>query len=160
MAFFNFVVTGYSLIDWIKHDPTVPASAKEQIQIDALYTDTWLKVCGDLATAAKHFKFTIRVPEMSSASSSSGYGMGRFGKGGFGVGEESINIVLNDGTSYNGLDFLQGVLSSWDAFFLKHGIWEPTTRSSGRRHFAAVSSLRSAPLNAGVRGIYAVKRIY
>ena len=121
-GFFNFVVTGYSLIDWIKHDPTVPASAKEQIQIDALYTDTWLKVCGDLATAAKHFKFTIRVPEMSSASSSSGYGMGRFGKGGFGVGEESINIVLNDGTSFNVFDFLQGVLSSWDEFFVTHGI--------------------------------------
>ena len=24
--FFNFVVTGYSLIDWIKNDPAVPAA--------------------------------------------------------------------------------------------------------------------------------------
>ena len=27
--FFNFVVTGYSLIDWIKNDPSVPSSAKK-----------------------------------------------------------------------------------------------------------------------------------
>lgn len=54
--FFNFVVTGYSLIDWVKNDPAVPASAKAKAVVDGLHKDTWLKVCGDLATASKHFE--------------------------------------------------------------------------------------------------------
>ena len=58
--FFNFVVTGYSLIDWIKNDPAVPAAAKAAVS--PLYSDPWLKVCGDLATASKHFILTTRVP--------------------------------------------------------------------------------------------------
>lgn len=121
-AFFNFVVTGYSLIDWVKNDPTVPASAKTQTEIASLYGDSWLKVCGDLAIAAKHYKFTKRVPVTASATSDTGFGMGRYGKGGFGIGEESINITLNDGTSFPGLDFVQGVLHSWERFFTKHSI--------------------------------------
>jgi hypothetical protein len=54
----NFVVTGYSIIDWIKNDPSVPQSAKEQNQIESLYNNQWLKVCGNLANASKHFKLT------------------------------------------------------------------------------------------------------
>jgi hypothetical protein len=47
-AFFNFVVTGYSLIDWIKNDPSIHTAAKTQPEVHALYADKWLKVCGDL----------------------------------------------------------------------------------------------------------------
>lgn len=59
---FNFVVTGYSMIDWIKNDPSVPASAKARALAQGLYDDQWLKICGDLATAVKHFKLTVRKP--------------------------------------------------------------------------------------------------
>ena len=52
---FNFVVTGYSMIDWVKHDPSIPATAKAPAAVQTLYDDKWLKVCGDLATAVKHF---------------------------------------------------------------------------------------------------------
>jgi hypothetical protein len=110
-AFFNFVVTGYSLIDWIEKDPGVPAAAKTQI--DALYADKWLKVCGDLATAAKHFALTQRKPITSSATSQQGYGMGRYGKGAWGVGEESIEVALNDGTRFSALELVEGVLGTW-----------------------------------------------
>src|SRR5206468_10738246 len=65
----NFVVTGYSLIDWIKHDPTVPAAAKVGSEIDSLYHDPWLTLCGDLATAAKHFELTTRKPTASGVRS-------------------------------------------------------------------------------------------
>jgi hypothetical protein len=40
---FNFVVTGYCMIDWIKNDPAIPASAKAAVQ--RLYTDEWLRIC-------------------------------------------------------------------------------------------------------------------
>src|SRR5262245_23187408 len=79
--FFNFVVTGYSLVDWLKHEPSVPRAA-----IEAMYKDQWIKICGDLATASKHYQLTSRPPIVSDTKSSQGWGMGRFGKGGWGVG--------------------------------------------------------------------------
>jgi len=119
---FNFVVTGYSIIDWIKNDPSVPQSAKDQNQIQSLYNNQWLKVCGDLATASKHFTLTHRQLITSSSTSSQGFGVGRFGKGGFGIGEESIEILLNDGTNYDGLDLVNGVLNEWRQYFQLHGV--------------------------------------
>ncbi|WP_341710396.1 hypothetical protein [Limnobacter sp.] len=121
-SFFNFVITGYSMIDWVKNDLTVPSTAKLPAIVQGLYNDPWLKVCGDIATASKHFTLTKRTPITSSASSSSGFGVGRFGKGVYGVGEESIEVCLNNGTSFHCLDLVQGVLSSWQTFFSAHGI--------------------------------------
>jgi hypothetical protein len=119
---FNFVVTGYSMIDWVRNDPAVPTSAKAKIVIEGLREDKWLKVCGDLATASKHFKLKRRVPVTSSATTSQGYGAGRYGKGGYGVGEESIEIQLNDGTKFYCLELVQGVIDTWQTFFTAHSI--------------------------------------
>ena len=118
--FFNFVVTGYSLIDWVKNDPSVPTAAKSAVS--SLYSDAWLKVCGDLATASKHFILTMRVPVTADASSKRGWGCGRLGKGGWGQGEESIVVMLNDGASYSGLDLVSGVLQTWERFFTSYGM--------------------------------------
>ena len=119
---FNFVITGYSMIDWVKNDPSVPVAAKAANVVQALYDDQWLKVCGDLATAGKHFTLTSRTPITDSTRSERGFGVGRFGTGAFGVGEESIEIQLNDGTTFDSLDLVKGVLSSWKAFFSAYGI--------------------------------------
>lgn len=119
---FNFVVTGYSLVDWVKKDTSVPAAARTAKEVDVLYADRWLEVCGDLATAAKHFTFKKRIPITTSATSRKGWGMGRLGKGGYGVGEESIKVQLNDGTEFSALELVKGVLASWDNFFSRHGI--------------------------------------
>jgi len=119
---FNFVVTGYSMIDWVRNDPAVPASAKTANAIQGLYNNKWLKVCGDLATASKHFKLTRRMPVTSSAITSQGFGVGRYGKGGYGIGEESIEVQLNDGTTIHCLDLDQGVVDFWQSFFSAHGI--------------------------------------
>ena len=93
-ALFNFVVTGYSMIDWVKNDPSVPSGAKTKIEVESLFSDQWLKICGDLATAVKHFTLTQRTPITSSATSGQGFGVGRFGKGAFGIGEEGIDVNL------------------------------------------------------------------
>lgn len=120
--FFNFVVTGYSLIDWIRNDPSVPSTAKATPVVDGLYNNVHLKVCGDLATASKHFSMTRRVSITDSATSDQGFGVGRYGVGGFGVGEGSIEIVLDDGTSFNALDLARDVVQVWQSFFKQHGI--------------------------------------
>lgn len=85
-AFFDFVDTGYSLIDWIRNDPAIPESAKTKAELDILYEAPWLKVCGDLANSSKHFTLIRRRPVTVEATSKSGYGMGRFGAGSFGRG--------------------------------------------------------------------------
>ncbi len=121
-ALFNFVVTGYSLIDWIKHDSNVPSHARSSEEITNLYEDKWLKVCGDLATSAKHFKITKRKPVIDATKSREGWGMGRYGKVGYGVGEVSIMVMLSDGSEFSALELMNGVLASWDVFFSKHEI--------------------------------------
>jgi hypothetical protein len=122
--FFNFVITGYSLIKWVEKDPSVPVSAKTKPEIDGLYKNHWLKVCGDIANASKHFTLDLkkRKPITSGANVSTGWGCGRWGKGGWGVGEEQIDIVLNDGTAISGLNFITNVLKEWEQFFKKHNI--------------------------------------
>src|SRR2546429_8216002 len=50
--FFNFVVTAYSLVDWIDHDPTVPITAKAPAEIAALRADQWLLLCGEIGRAS------------------------------------------------------------------------------------------------------------
>lgn len=120
--FFNFVVTAYSLIDWIEHDPAVPAAAKATTEIAALRADPWLLLCGDAATGAKHFKLTRRTPTASKVSVTQGCGVGRLGKGKWGVGEENITMHMPDGSVYGALELVAGVLGVWATFFSRHGI--------------------------------------
>lgn len=118
--FFNFVVTAYSLIDWIIEAPSSSCSLKEAAK--SLRGNPMLKICGDIANASKHFKLTCRVPITSSVSSTQGWGCGDFGKGGWGTGEEQIEIVLNDASSISGQQFIQDVLTMWTTFFAEHHI--------------------------------------
>ena len=119
---FNFVVTGYTMIEWVKNDPKVPSVAKAGSVVQGLYDDQWLKVCGDLANACKHFILDRRKPVTKSANSARGWGAVRYGKGGYGVGEESIEVQLNDGTSFQCLDLVKNVLATWQSFFKSHGM--------------------------------------
>ncbi|WP_445175646.1 hypothetical protein [Microcoleus sp.] len=124
--FFNFVVTGYSLIDWVKEDPSVPQTV--QTAAKNIYKDInhdqwkWIKRCGDIATASKHFTVTRRQLITSSATSEQGFGVARYGLGGFGEGEERIEVTLTDGLSFDCLQLVDGVMNTWEDFFSSHGI--------------------------------------
>jgi hypothetical protein len=120
--FFNFVITAYHITDWIKSDPSVPASAKNDI--GSMYQNTYVAICRDLANSSKHFSLLANYPNRvtDSAESEQGFGCGRFGFGGFGVGEEQIDIECTDGSKYNTLELAQNVLNSWESFFDRHGI--------------------------------------
>lgn len=120
--FFNLVITAYSLIDWVKNDPSIPAAARTQAEIDRVHKDPWLKVCGDLANAGKHFVLSKRKPAATNVTSDSGYGIGRFGKGAFGEGERDIQVHIDGGYVWTALEFSTGVLQAWIQFFERHGI--------------------------------------
>jgi hypothetical protein len=119
---FNFCVTGYSMIDWVKNDPNIPDAARTAAVVKGLRNDQWLKVCGDLANACKHFKLEKRIPVTDAAISTRGWGIGRYGTGGYGISEESIDIQLNDSRSFQCLDLVKKVLATWQDFFNAHGI--------------------------------------
>ncbi len=113
---FNFVVTAWSMIDWVKNDRSLPNNVQD------LYNDQWLKICQEIATGYKHFRLDPdrrrRPPITSSANSATGFGHGRLGKGPFGKGEESITIHLNDNRSFYALELVEGVLNTWKNYFL------------------------------------------
>ena len=121
-TFFNFVVTGYSMIDWVRNDPSLPSSTQGKNAIDALYSDRWLKICGDFATAIKHFKLTSRTSMVAKTVTDQGFGVGRFGIGPLGVGEHHIDIELDCGTHVNALELVTGVIETWKDFFQTHGL--------------------------------------
>ncbi|SRR6266487_708322 len=119
---FNFVVTAYHIIDWIKNDPSVPTPVKTDVQ--SMYSNTYVAVCRDLANASKHFALdkNYKGSVTAKTSATGGYGVGRYGKGGYGIGEQSIVVVLTDGQRFDALELAQKVLDAWGAFFATHGL--------------------------------------
>lgn len=118
--FFNFVVTAYSLLDWVKNDTSTPVAAA--IAAPNLYANCWIKICGDIANASKHFTLTRKIPITQRVDSNSGFGVGRYGVGAWGIGEEEIEIELTDGTKISSLHFVNEVLQVWRNFFFTYGM--------------------------------------
>lgn len=121
-CFFNLVITAYHLTDWIKNDTSIPLAAKNDI--NSMYLNQHVAVCRDIANASKHFSlsrdYKNQVTDLAHASQ--GYGCGRFNKGLYGVGEESIDIECSDGTKLSSIELAKEVLAAWEVFFSKHGI--------------------------------------
>lgn len=121
-AFFDFVVTGYSLIDWVKNDTSLPDAARTEAAIQGLHAEPWLKVCGDLAVASKHFTLTRRKPVTTKVTSTRGWGVGRYGRGPYGQGEREIEVHIASAPTWTALEFATGVLQAWLEFFQRHRI--------------------------------------
>lgn len=121
--FFNFVITAYSLADWIQNDPTVPPSAKTDLQ--RFRGIIQIQICRDLANASKHFQLNPKLnpnPEVTAADSKQGFGAGRFGVGDYGTGEEEITVVLSADNEISGVDLIEDTLREWSHFFTIHRI--------------------------------------
>jgi len=119
--FFNLVVTGYHILDWIKNTESIPTTTREAVK--NMYENEYISVCRDVANASKHSKFkeNYKNRKIKSAESMQGpLGTGRFGKGVFGVGEEQITIECLDGCKHDALKFAKAVLQTWDVFFKEH----------------------------------------
>ena len=117
---FNFVATGYHLLEWVEKDPQVPASAKTNLL--AVRHASSIATCRDLTNASKHFSLKLNYQNQvtTSAKSVRGFGVGRCGMCGYGVGEESISIILKDGTTLNALKLARDTVNEWESFFSHH----------------------------------------
>jgi hypothetical protein len=121
--FFNFVVTGWSLRDWINSDTSLPSTVRAAL--DNLHQrDLWLGLCRDFANASKHFTLTYTSKIVSATPTDEGpgtvYGSGVYGAGVYGRGAADIDIRLNDGRQLYCPDLVKGVIATWEAFFVRH----------------------------------------
>lgn len=115
--FFNFVITAYSLADWIKNDLRLPDAVRTYPVASKSNGDQILLLCGEIANGSKHFALRKANPQARAITSSQGWGMGRYGRGAYGVGEESIVIAMADGTERHCLEFVDDVVAFWESFF-------------------------------------------
>jgi len=119
---FNFCVTAYHLLEWIRKDPL--ASGISSSEISALQEHKLLRACRDLANASKHFRLKTGYKNQvvkDSSVQSQGWGNGPWGSMPWGGGD-FIVIELSDGSSYYLDQFRDGVLGLYEAFFADHSL--------------------------------------
>jgi len=113
-AFFDFAVTACHLPEWMQSDPSSPGRNRlAMIRRDPNYI-----VCREIANASKHFR--VRGSAVASVESEQGFGIGRFGHGGHGLGEEAIMLELTGGTSLDALEFIRSLLELFAPSFALH----------------------------------------
>jgi hypothetical protein len=117
--FFNLIITAYHIKDWIINDHSL--TTKIRANVKSLADNKYFAMCHDIANASKHLILKY-PPKTNSAVSNQGWGYGRWGKGLFGVGEESIEIEWSDGTKIDALELSKEILLFWETFFLKNNI--------------------------------------
>lgn len=111
---FNLLITAYHLQEWIDKDPDVPIFVRTRL--GEVRSHPRMMLCADLANASKHF-VQRRKGEAREVSSTQGLGVGRFGKGLFGHGEESVVVQLTDGSSLDVLELCDAVMKLYTYVF-------------------------------------------
>lgn len=114
----DFCKTTWHLIELVEKDQ---GSTREMRRAATrLRNDLDLIICEHVANSEKHGTVKSAVAAKSPLDSTEirkGWGIGRYGQGAFGIGEQSIKLMLKDGTEYNAFDFATAVLSKWERAF-------------------------------------------
>ena len=114
----DFFKTAYHLLEITEADPQ--ATPAQKAAAAALRGDQDLQVCRDIANRQKHFKVDPKrnpAPKAKGAAIHEGYGIGRYGRGAYGAGEQRARIHLSDGTQVDALDLVRSVAAKWAAVF-------------------------------------------
>jgi hypothetical protein len=109
---FNFLCTTNHLAEWCVDDVR---TAAKQLQAQSTELDLIRKLCN----RSKHFE---KKPVHPNTVVESGFGVGRFGKGGFGVGEPSYVVRTDSGQEMNILDLARASLEAWRCFLAQRGL--------------------------------------
>lgn len=115
---FDFFVTIYHVVDYVKALSTVSDSA-----IDQLYADADFKMCQFVCNKGKHIK--LRGGEAYEAKHQPAIPGGTLGSFVLGVdrlgGPEKF-VVLDGAQEVNVVELGARLISKWEAFFVTHGI--------------------------------------
>src|SRR5687768_524658 len=110
----DFCKTAWHLIELVEKDSASDRELRKRAA--RLRTDRDIALCEHAANVEKHGKSKLTAAEKAGLASTEirqGWGIGRFGKGGYGVGEQSITFKYEDGTERNALEFAEIVLKKW-----------------------------------------------
>lgn len=117
--FDDFCKTAWHLIELV--EKSASATKSQRSAAAKLRADHDLAVCEYLANTGKHSHARPRAVARSKFSVveiSVGYGVGRYGMGGFGVGEQAIVVKFTDGTERNALEIVQSVTAKWESILV------------------------------------------
>lgn len=114
--FDDFCKTAWHLIELVERSSSADRLTKRKAT--ALRSEHAFAVCEYLGNMGKHGRTrptAVQRAKFSVIEISVGFGQGRFGMGGFGVGEQSIVVRFVDGTEANALDLVEEVMAKWEA---------------------------------------------
>jgi hypothetical protein len=119
MKFNAFALAAYHLCEWIESDPAATKAAVADVRV--LKSSLQIQACRDAANRYKHKKITRYSPTTERTDvKEAGWGIGGFGKGGHGQGEEEVLLSMRGGGNFNALRLSQEVVEMWNEFFRKH----------------------------------------
>jgi len=116
--FNDFAVAAYHLCEWVQNDAATTKAAR--CELDLLRNSLQIQACRDAANSYKHMTIKQYTPKTKSTDVQEGWGIGRYGKGGYGTGEEEVVLSMVDGSKFNALDLARQVVELWNNFFNKH----------------------------------------
>jgi hypothetical protein len=115
---FNFFVTIYHVVDYVKALGTVPEAA-----IKKLYDDPDFKMCQFLCNKGKHIKLRqLQSYEAKYQPAITGGALDSFPLGSGVLGGPESYVVFDGNKEVDTIDLGVRLLQKWDAFFATHGI--------------------------------------
>ena len=114
----DFFKTAYHLLENIKKDPK--ATTAQKAAAKTLYNEPEMELCRELTNKSKNYtldKFHHPHPKIKDATTQQGFGVGRFGRGGFGTGEQLVTLNLNDGRKLDAYDLMAAIYAKYKAIF-------------------------------------------
>jgi hypothetical protein len=110
----DFFKEAWHLVEITQKDPSISKDQKRQV--GSFHRESDFKLCRAICNKEKH-----HVPkrgEMNVESSAkSGWGVGRFGMGAYGVGEPQIVVKSDQGDKIDALDLAKRIFEKWNEIF-------------------------------------------
>lgn len=128
----DFCKTAWHLVELVEKNPDSTRDMKRRAS--RLRADPDIVLCQYVATVEKHAESKPEVAAragLRTVSVRQGWGVGRFGKGAWGVGEQSVTFELEDGTERNAIAFAAAVLRKWEAVFEGDAASQPLQGARG-----------------------------
>ena len=115
---FNYFVTTYHVMDYVKSLGTIPNDDIKQI-----YKDDDFKMCQYLCNKGKHFKLRSVEPyEAKHLPEVPGGVLGSFVLDSDQLGAKEKFVILDNGKEVNVMELGERLIKLWDKFFRDHNI--------------------------------------
>ena len=112
---FDFFVTAYHVMDYVKALGTVPATS-----LDSLYAEEDFQMCQYICNKGKHL--ALRRGDSYETHRRPGAALGDFTLGETPLGADPAYLVIGDSGQVNVVDLADRIFDRWEAFFRDNAI--------------------------------------